>query len=227
MPFSIVRSNSRERFTEVYINLSYIESIEPDGEASVEVKILRGLYYVHLYSALEKAINETIEQVILIIKSENIKNKHFSTQFNVISLNSKMQSFKQCGYKDYFKKSTDVFLSVDSEESFDISNTVFSQNLQNVWFKTIQETIDSFGAEQITLEPRVRFTIDEVVDKRNAVAHGRETPVTVGERHRASVLRSKTQEIQNVVELVIDTFEDFINNKSYLKPDYTHHYQAV
>jgi len=226
MPFSIVRSNSRERFTEVHINLSYIESIEPDGEAPVEVKILRGLYYVHLYSALEKAVNETIEQTVLLIKSENVKNRHYSMPFNVISLNSKMQSFKQCGYKDYFQKSAEVFLGVDSEDSFDISNTVFSQNLQNVWFKTIQETIGSFGAEQITLEPRVRFTVDEVVDKRNAVAHGRETPVIVGERHRANVLRAKTQEIQHVVELVIDTFEDYIRNKSYLKPDYAHHYQA-
>ena len=48
MTFDIVRANSRERFSEVQINLNYIESIEPDGEASPEVKILRGLYYVHL-----------------------------------------------------------------------------------------------------------------------------------------------------------------------------------
>lgn len=226
MTFDIVRANSRERFSEVQINLNYIESIEPTGEATPEVKILRGLYYVHLYSALEKALNETIEQAILLIKSKNIKNLHFSTPFNVISLNSKMQSFKQCGYKDYFDKSSEVFESINSEEVFDISNTIFSQNLQNVWFKTIQDTIRSFGASPIQVEPRVKLTIDEVVDKRNAVAHGRETPTVIGERHRVNVLRTKTQEIQIVIEQVISTFEDYIANFEFLKTTYIQEYSA-
>lgn len=226
MTFDIVRANSRERFSEVQINLNYIESIEPAGEATPEVKVLRGLYYVHLYSALEKALNETIEQAILLIKSKNIKNLHFATPFNVISLNSKMQSFKQCGYKDYFDKSSEVFESINSEEVFDISNTIFSQNLQNVWFKTIQNTIRSFGAAPIQVEPRVKLTIDEVVDKRNAVAHGRETPTVIGERHRANVLRTKTQEIQLVIEQVISTFEDYIANYEFLKATYVQEYSA-
>jgi hypothetical protein len=226
MTFDIVRANSRERFSEVQINLNYIESIEPAGEATPEVKVLRGLYYVHLYSALEKALNETIEQAILLIKSKNIKNLHFATPFNVISLNSKMQSFKQCGYKDYFDKSSEVFESINSEEVFDISNTIFSQNLQNVWFKTIQDTIRSFGAAPIQVEPRVKLTIDEVVDKRNAVAHGRETPTVIGERHRVNVLRTKTQEIQLVIEQVISTFEDYIANYEFLKATYVQEYSA-
>ncbi|GAA74224.1 MULTISPECIES: MAE_28990/MAE_18760 family HEPN-like nuclease [unclassified Pseudoalteromonas] len=226
MTFDIVRANSRERFSEVQINLNYIESIEPAGEATPEVKVLRGLYYVHLYSALEKALNETVEQAILLIKSKNIKNLHFATPFNVISLNSKMQSFKQCGYKDYFDKSSEVFESINSEEVFDISNTIFSQNLQNVWFKTIQNTIRSFGAAPIQVEPRVKLTIDEVVDKRNAVAHGRETPTVIGERHRVNVLRTKTQEIQLVIEQVISTFEDYIANYEFLKATYVQEYSA-
>ena len=113
MPFSIVRSNSRERFREVLVNLNYIESIELEDPTSQEVKIQRGLFYVHLYSALERALNETIEQTIILIKSYNIKNKHFVTSFNVISLNSKMQSFKQCGNKDYFPKSIEIFESIN------------------------------------------------------------------------------------------------------------------
>jgi len=227
MPFNIIRSSSRERFSEVLVNLAYIESIEPDGEATIEVKILRGLFYVHLYSALEKAVNETIEQTILLIKNESVKNRHFESSFNVISLNSKMQGFKQCGYKNYFSKSADVFESLDSDNSFDLDNTIFSENLQNVWYKTLQETIRSFGATQISVDPRVRLTINEVVEKRNAVAHGRETPVAVGERHRSDKLRTNTQEVQLVVEQFIYTFEDYILNKKYIKPNYLHEYNQA
>jgi hypothetical protein len=227
MPFSIIRSNSRERFGEVFVHLAFIEGQESHDESSKEVKILRGLFYVHLYSALEKVINETVEQVILIVKSENIKNKHYENSFNVISLNSKMQGFKTCSSKNYFSKSAEVFESLDSNDNFDLNNTLFSENLQNVWSKTIHEIIRCFGAPPIVIEPRIKLTIDEVVDKRNAVAHGRETPIAVGERHRSNILRSKTQEIQQVVEQFISAFELFVQNKSYINPIYLHEYLAI
>lgn len=224
MPFSIVRSNSRERFGDVLINLAFIEKNEADGESSVEVKILRGLFYVHLYSALEKAINETIEQTILLVKQDSVKNIHYHTAFNLISLNSRMQAFKQCSGKNYFIKSAEVFEGLRSDEIFDLSDTVFSDSLQNIWYKTIQETLRSFGLEPISIDPRVRLTIDEVVDKRNAVAHGRETPISVGERHRSDILRKKTQEIQLVVEQFVSVFEDYIINKKYLDAQYINDY---
>ncbi len=221
MPFSIVKRNSRERFSEVLINLSHIESIEPKEvteEAPAYVKIQRGLYYVHLYSAFEKTVNEVVEQAILIIKSKDVKNKHFETTFNVISLNSKMQSFKSCGYKEYFNKSIDVFKSIGSDETFEISNTIFSQNLQNVWFETIQQLLDSFGISRI--DPRFKPIVKEVVENRNAVAHGRETPIVVGERHRANVLRKRTEDIQLVIDIFIDSFETYISDLAYIRQDY-------
>ncbi len=224
MPFSIVRSNSRERFGEVLINLAFIEKNESDGEPSVEVKILRGLFYVHLYSALEKAINETIEQTILLVKQDSVKNIHYHAAFNLISLNSRKQAFKQCSGKNYFIKSAEVFEGLRSDEIYDLSDTVFSDSLQNIWYKTIQETLRSFGLEPINIDPRVRLTIDEVVDKRNAVAHGRETPIYVGERHRSDILRKKTQEIQLVVEQFVSVFEDYIINKKYLDAQYINDY---
>lgn len=224
MPFSIIRANSRERFGEVFINLAFIEENEGSRESSVEIKILRGLFYVHLYSALEKAINETIEQTILLVKQDSVKNKHYDAAFNVISLNSKMQSFKHCSNKNYFSKSTEVFEGVISDEVFELSNTVFSESLQNVWYKTIQDTLRSFGLEPINTDPRVRLTIDELVDKRNAVAHGRETPVSVGERHRSDTLRKKAQEIQLVVEQFLSVFEDYVVNKKYISRQYINEY---
>lgn len=224
MSFSRVRSNSRERFGEVLKNLAFIEKNEADGEYSVEVKILRGLFYVHLYSALERSINETIEQTILLVKQDSVKNIHYHAAFNLISLNSRMQAFKQCSGGNYFIKSAEIFEGLRSDEIFDLSNTIFSNSLQNIWYKTIQQTLRSFGLEPINIDPGVRLTIDEVVDKRNAVAHGRETPTSVGERHRSDMLRKKTQEIQLVVEQFVSVFEDYIINKKYLDAQYINDY---
>jgi hypothetical protein len=72
MPLSTVKNRSRERFNEVLLNLTFIESIEPSAEPPIHVTIQRGLYYVHLYSALEKVVNETVEQALLVIGSYSI-----------------------------------------------------------------------------------------------------------------------------------------------------------
>ena len=224
MPLSTVKNRSRERFNEVLSNLAFIESIEPIGESPIHVKIQRGLYYVHLYSALEKVINETVEQALLVIGSLSIPNNKFQTKFNVVALNGKMTAFKNCGSREYFNKSIDIFEAVDSTEVPNINNAVLSGTLQNVWFSTIETTLDSFGIAPLVVEPRVRFTLNEVVDKRNAVAHGRETPVEVGERFRCQVLRTKTAEVQLVSDMFIDAFESYLRNAEFVKqahrPDY-------
>lgn len=227
MQFEAVKSNSRGRFSEVLINLAYIESIEPrepHTETPVQVKILRGMYYVHLYAALEKSINETVEQTLILVNSKNIPNKHYTTSFNAISLNPQMQAFKSVGYKGYIVKCVDVFRAVEANESFDISNTLLSTSLQNIWHETIQQTLACFGIQPINFEPRVRLTIDEIVDKRNAVAHGREMPTTIGERHRSRILRQKTQEIQQVVDMVISEFETFISDRKFVKEEHFDQY---
>lgn len=228
MSFEAVKGNSRGRFSEVLINLAYIESIEPREphiETPVQVKILRGMYYVHLYAALEKSINETVEQALILVSSKNIPNKHFATSFNTISLNPQMQAFKTVGYKGYIAKSIEVFRAIEASDSFDISNTLLSTSLQNIWHETIQQTLACFGIQPINFEPRVRLTIDEIVEKRNAVAHGREMPTTIGERHRSRILREKTQEILQVVDLVISAFETFILDRKFVKEEYSDQYE--
>lgn len=227
MPLEAVKNNSRSRFSEVLINLSYIESIEPKEphiETPAQVKILRGMFYVHLYAALEKSINEAVEQTLILINSKNIPNKHYTTSFNTISLNAHMQAFKSVGYKGYISKSVEVFQAIEADKSFDITNTLLSTSLQNIWHETIQQALSCFGIPAINFEPRVRLTIDEIVEKRNAVAHGREMPTTIGERHRSKVLRQKMQEIQQVVDLVIAEFEVFVTDLKFVKEEYAEKY---
>ena len=217
----------RRRFVEVLANLNFIASIEPDDDSPLHIKILRGQYYVHLYGALEKTINETVEHTLLVINAKNVCNHHFKTGFNAISLHPKMQGFKTSGFKDYFNRSAEIFSLIDSNSVLDINNTIFSNALQNVWHSTIQETLQCFGIQEVNFSPRVRATIDEIVENRNAVAHGRETPSTIGERHRVDVLRVKTNEIRDVAEKIIDIFEAYISTGGFLRDECRELYEAA
>ena len=227
MSFTSTRSLNSSRFNEVQLFLYYITSQEPaliTDPTPAEVKIMRGLFYVHLYAALEKSMNEVVEKTLLLISAKGIKNNHYTLSFNTISVMDKIQALKDCGYKKVVSRSTQLFQEVGSRNVKPINETIFSRKLQNVWIETIEEIITAFGMKDLNLPPRTSATIDEIVGKRNAVAHGGESASFVGERHRASVLRTKLQVAQDFMILILDTFEDYYDNKKYLKPVMKKHY---
>lgn len=221
MSFILVRSNTRNRLNENLQFLNYISAHEPTNprdSVMLEVNIMKGLFYVHLYSSLERTINELIEYTIVLINAKSIKVKHYNSSFSTIVLFDKLQSFKQSGHKNFFAKAHEIFIETNSPNSTNLNETIFSSNLQNVWYKTIEEISLCFGIDSLNTSPRVRATINEIVDKRNAVAHGRENAADVGGRFRSSEIRIKYDEISNFAYQLIDLYDDYFNHKNYLKP---------
>lgn len=220
MSFEGVRTLSRERLAEVQQLLNHIVSLEPDDATtphSAEVKILRGFFYVHLYAALEKSINEAVQLTLRLIASHNIPAKHYELSFGSITTRSRLQAFKGCSYKTYNNNAFSIFSCLESIEIMNIDESQFSDVLMNVWTNSILEVFNSFGITGFVVEPRVRTTIDELVENRNKVAHGRESALTVGERHRSRVLRDKFSIVTTLIDSVIDHLETFYNSRAFLK----------
>jgi hypothetical protein len=221
MSYESIKENARTRFNEVQINLNYIANIEMNNselELPSEVKIMKGLFYVHLYSALEKTVNDVVEHTLRLISSSAVKYNHYSVPFSVISLADHLKSFKDCGHSRFFDKAITIFSNMQDKSIASINETVFSGSLKNVWTKTIDEVMRAFGMNGFIASPRERATLDEIVEKRNAVAHGRESALEVGERHRTEVLRDKTLIITEVAYRLIDDFESYYESKKYIKP---------
>jgi RiboL-PSP-HEPN len=85
--------------------------------------------------------------------------------------------------------------------------------------KTIEEVFISFGISYTKFDPRQRATVDELVEKRNSVAHGRESAAEIGERHRVKILREKMDIITNLTYYIIDEFEIYFLGKKFIRPN--------
>lgn len=221
MSFINVKNNTRSRFNENQLLLNYITSLEPANVTDLvplEVNVMKGLFYVHLYSSLEKSVNELIENTLIHINSKSVQYKHFNNPFYSISLSNKLKSFKDSGYGNFFNRAYDIFNELSSPNICSVQETTFSNNLQNVWVKTIKEICNSFGITSFSIPARTSATIDEIVDKRNAVAHGRESAKTIGERFRTNDIRRKMEITVEFCNYLIDLFEDYYIRKNYLKP---------
>lgn len=220
MPFEGVRSLSRERLAEVQQLLNHIVSLEPDEVAaphSAEVKILRGFFYVHLYAALEKSINETVQLTLRLISSHNTPAKDYQLSFASVAARGRLQAFRACSYKTYNENATLIFSCLESTEKAIIDEFQFTDVLMNVWTNSILEVFNSFGIESFKIDPRTRTTVDELVENRNKVAHGRESALSVGERHRSAILRDKFTIITTLIDSVTLHLESFYNSRAFLR----------
>jgi len=223
MPYTGVKERTTKRFGEVYSFLNYLTNIEPSNpleNVPIEVKIMKGLFYVHLYGAFEKSINDIIETSIILISSKNVKNNHYEKPLLSIVLSNEIKSLRDVNHKKVINNSIDIFIKTGSSDVIKLNETYFSSSLQNVWVYTLEESLSALGIELTNLETSEKVTVNELVDKRNAVAHGRDSAAEVGEKFRADILRKKMDTITTVTQKIIDLTElNFINHK-YIKPTY-------
>lgn len=227
MSYTGLKERNRKRFNEVNTLLNYIQSIEPSDvneDVPIEVKVIKGLFYVHLYAAFEKSVNDLVETSILLISSNRIPNKHFQPFVLSIILSDKVESLRQVSHKKKYKNATDLFLEAASNEITTLNESVFSSPLQNVWTKTLRDVFSAFGLKELKLLRSEVVTIDEIVDKRNAVAHGRDSASLVGERMKADELRKKMVNIQTVTDKLTDLLELHYINKRHIRPQFKRNY---
>jgi len=221
MTFTNVRTNTRSRFSEVQVYLNYLSTLEPIAPTtpdSLELRIMKGLFYVHLYAALEKTVNEVIENTLLYIGSNAVTHIHYANAFGPISLVDRLQAFKDCGYKNFLEKAMEIFSTMDSSTVAVINQSAFSSKLQNIWTKTIEEVVRAFGVKSLVIQPNIRTTINELVEKRNAVAHGRQSASLAGSGFRVTVLRGRMNDVSTFANDFVTAFENYYNSKGFLKP---------
>lgn len=221
MNLSVVRDITQKHLTETRAHLAHIATLEPVSiltELPLEAKILNGLYYVQLYSALERTVNEVAQRTLSSISAVSIQNNHVQSSFCVVSLFAEMMSLRDSRNRNLVVKATDMFSRQTNRDAARINETCLSQFLQNIWMKTIDELFDAFGIQRLNLSPRIRTTVDEITENRNKIAHGRENASIIGERHRSPVLREKTDQVEALLYSIIDTFENFYIRKGFIKP---------
>lgn len=177
---------------------------------------MKGLFYVQLYGALEKATTDSLQQLLTKIGQLQPQNCHVILPFNVISMSRKWKSLKDSGYKDALSRVREFFLAIEDNKFHGIEESLFADVVQNIWAKTIDDIILALGITGFTLSVSDRALVDELVDKRNAVAHGRESPASVGERDRCDDLRRRLNQVQTLIVALIDRLEGYFDNREFV-----------
>jgi len=218
MPLSIDRTGANERFQQVRTLLSFIKTQESNDLPPAdndEVKIFRGLFFVHLYGCFEKSINEAVENYVQKIDSLKVAYCDFSILFLPTALDPVFTSIEMSGK---WEKRIDFFKAIDSNHTCTIRNSIFSDQLTNTWFRNLDRIATYIGASRPFLKNAGdSYYLDEVVEKRNQVAHGRNTPSIVGSSGRSSDLEVRFMAVRRIFDDYCEMLESHYNSLEFIK----------
>lgn len=215
-----VSASSTTRLREVHFFLRMIQAMSgsPRTSLSTEVTSAKGLFFVHLYGAYEHTIALAVQQVLEIINGMGHRVTEFKPTMLSIVLHNKCNSMTDVGPNKMREKRWDLFQQLSSSVVVDsINTTALPTGSGNLKHQQLQTIWTSLCVTSPTV-PRPSFigTLGELVENRNALAHGRESATVVGRRYTATDLQAKYDDISELCTYAIQSLEAYLDNKDFL-----------
>lgn len=211
--FQTVRENTNDRISEARLLYSKIKSLElVDGvpqQATPLSLTLRGLIYVSFYGSIEYAVTQGVQTFINHLCGLSIQTKHLEQSLYSIALDSQLKSARDGSEKKKWEARRDIFSMQLSDSLLSIPDTVFGTYLHNVYPKTISDIFLCFGI----IKPATRNLNEtgyfkEITEKRNAVAHGRESASEAGRSLSLNDLDIRLQVVYSICSYFLDVLEE-------------------
>lgn len=219
MSFSVAKNDVRTRFSEARLLLEHLRKSSPPAlsPATETQKALRGLWLVSLYAAVEKSANAVVEAAIADISSKAIKSFDSNFHLHGIFHHRKVRAIRDCGRNVIFDKSADLFQVAFSDVLLSATDNPLSESLQNVDARTLSWILELFGAPKMAPSESSIGRVNTLRERRNAVAHGRESASEVGERYSITELDNLYNAADEVVAAFILSIEHHCTTKGYLR----------
>jgi len=217
-----VRAETTARLTEVFQLIELIRQLEvtPPQPDPAEAKILRGLFWVHLYAALEYAVNSSTQRFLQAVGTLNVPLEHFNPCFFSVALEPNFSALRNVGEDKRWTKRMELLGAQSSTSPNKINADIFGLYLQNIWAEKIEALFACFGITQaIVPDPSYKHYIDELVMHRNGIAHGRTSALGVGSARRSPDLLLRYEAIRATCQYLFDCFEQHHTSRGVIQPN--------
>ncbi len=226
MPLTTVRQEVSIRLSEVQSFLSVIkEGEKPRATQSKNTNTNKGLFLVLLYSTLEYAVTRSIIEYAETVNLTKVNYQHISSSLYALTLDSQLTSCAMVGREQRWQKRIELFEKQSSTDTVRISDSAFLEQLENIWTRTIFKVFNILGITNPALyDPRVSQYINEVVEKRNAVVHGRESAAVIGQSYTTGRLQTLYEELSKQMQYMMVCFEQHLDAKNFINAQHKHIY---
>ena len=228
----VAREGTNDRLSEARLLYSSIKSLElVDGApkpATPLSLVQRGLIYVSLYGSIEYAVTQGVQAFINHLCGLGVQTAHLEHSLYTVALDSQLRSARDGSEKNKWAARREIFAQQFSSSLCDIPDTVFGSYLHNVYPKTILEIFLCFGiTKPATQDPSEIGYFKEITEKRNAVAHGRESASEAGRALSLNELETRLNAVYSICSYFFDVLEEEALEMRFVKPSHRAAYGHV
>lgn len=193
----------------------WLNSINDGDEFSA---INKGLFYVYIYGIYEETIRSVVQKTIEELNARTIKVDECIYELYALIFSPEYDSIYGAGNEHKWEKRWKISEKLIENPFVAIANEIIPTDGKNLRYKQLESIAKSFGIhESILPRPEVGGDVQEMVNKRNYIAHGNKTPKEVGREVTVSDLECKLEHISEVCTYVIEIYESYITERKYLK----------
>jgi hypothetical protein len=192
-------------------------SKEQDPFKSESGAILRGLFFVQLYGLIEYSLSLSVQVLLQEMTKLGVPYFHFEHPLFAVVLDRQFRSVEDSGWQRRLLVRRELLQKQVSSDSCMLDDGVFESQLQNVWFETLKQIFD-FLLIPYDPVPEVRISgyIDEIVNKRNEIAHGRSSAITVGRLTTVADLEIRMTAIARLIDHIIISFDEYLEGRAFI-----------
>lgn len=216
--FRSIRTDVDDRTFHAEKCLRMIETLE-QNHTSEETATYKGLLFVHLYGIHEYTIVSAVQTALSSILSASVPVRRVHRHLIPLVLHAQFTSASGVGRDKVWLKRLELIGKMDSPDLLSPSTpAVFPDDGSHFRHGQIQTIWNLFGLEGPTLpDPRLIGRIDELVENRNSIAHGRRTANDVGSAYSAQDLGRIIKDVATIANHLIAALEDHTQNEKYLR----------
>lgn len=178
------------------------------SEASIENRVAKGLIFVQLYAIYEKTVSESVNIACTSIGGANLLVRDLPRNLLSLALHPKLSSLQNCGRGKIWENRMGLLDALESSRPCDFTMSVFPNDGSHFREKQL-DTIWKIFELSVDIVPRLnlRPLINELVEHRNAIAHGRSIPEDIGGRFTKAEIEEKMIHTQELCLHIISSID--------------------
>jgi hypothetical protein len=196
--------------SEVESRFSRIESFFKDTQyfKGDSAQIAKGIVFVQVYAAYEYTVTSVFRSALDAIMSHKVPTESLTPYLLAVFLDPQIHSVQDSSATAEWQSRFRLFEMACSKAPAHVGNTVFPKDGSHFRHSQLRLMFDILGIKRFPVQRRRHLgRINEVVDNRNAVAHGGETAEDVGRRYSRTEILHAIRQMRSVCLLLVSAIK--------------------
>jgi hypothetical protein len=199
-----------------YLHLLGTYPSPPPTTIAREVAAAKGLFFVYLYGVYEFTVKSIIQETVSILNNMSLRIVDCKPVLLSLILSADCDSIRDVGRDKLWPKRQQLFAQINTPQLASINTAVMPTSGKNLRLEELESIWGSFGLTgSILPTPRSRIRIEELVNNRNAIAHGSDSPTQVGSRYTVTELSTFLQDIDLICTHLLQSFSSYLTSGDY------------